>query len=319
MTTPRSGRHVDVVDSLGPRDAADAAGLLTAAEEADGYPSISERARLDVEQRSGAATRSLLLREDGAHGGALCGYGILERAQGRWLLEMAVHPARRQPDGGPERALLEAAQEAVAASGGATMTVWVRGGDASRPAWLPAREFEAVRQLLQLRAPLPVETARRSQDRPPSVRPFHPGRDEEAWLEVNRRAFSRHPEQGSWTLADLQRRERAPWFDPGGFLVHEVNHRIAGFCWTKVHRSPVMGEIYVIGVDPDFQGRGLGRALTVAGLDHLATRGVPEAMLYVEGSNVAALALYRSLGFTEHHRETAYQAQVAPAPGARPR
>ncbi len=318
MTTPRTGPRVDVVGSIGTVDADHVADLLAAAEEADGYPSISERARLDVGPQSDAA-RSLLLRGGSTDGPALAGYAVLEHGlehgRGHWTLEMAVHPARRHPDGTSEGALLGAALDAVAAGGGGRITVWVRGDGAGPPAWMAARGLEPARDLLQLRAPLPVEAGPRAQDRPLQLRPFHPGRDEEAWLEVNRRAFAHHPEQGAWTLADLERREQAPWFDPGGFLIHEVDHRIAGFCWTKVHRTPVVGEIYVIAVDPDFQGRGLGRALTVAGLDHLANRGVPEAMLYVEGANVAALTLYRSLGFAEHHRETAYEAEVAAGAG----
>lgn len=316
-----------MVASLSPADARAVEDLLAAAEEADGYPSVSEQARLRVGQEAEAKGRSLLVRADGsdpddAGRPPLAGYGVLESAHppaddqgpgeepGCWTLEMAVHPQHRDAAGSIDQALLDAAATEVAAAG-ARLAVWVRGGTDDNAAWLTARGFEPERRLLQLRAPLPVENGRRAQDRPLDLRPFHPGRDEEPWLAVNRRAFAGHPEQGSWTRADVERRERAPWFDPRGFLIHEIDHRIAAFCWTKVHRTPLVGEIYVIGVDPDFQGRGLGRALTMAGLDHLATRGVPEAMLYVEATNVAALALYRSLGFTEHHRETVY---VRPAP-----
>ena len=90
---------------------------------------------------------------------------------------------------------------------------------------------------------------------------------------------------------------------------------MAGFCWTKVHResTPVMGEIYVISVDPDFHGPGLGRALTVAGLRHLAGDGVPVGMLYVDGDNVVALRMYDSLGFTLHHTDRSYVGTVGAA------
>lgn len=156
-----------------------------------------------------------------------------------------------------------------------------------------------AREVLQLRRPLPVEQAA-----PLDVRPFRPDEDDAAFLTVNNRAFRWHPDQSDWTVDDLHRNEAEPWFDPAGFLLHERDGRLAGFCWTKVHPAtdddPALGEIYVIAADPDFTGIGLGRALTLAGLDHLASKGLRVGMLHVEGTNEAARGLYEKLGFTLH-------------------
>jgi mycothiol synthase len=161
-----------------------------------------------------------------------------------------------------------------------------------------------TRELLQLRRSLPLGDEDVVASRGLDVRPFRPGLDDERWLEVNNRAFGWHPDQGGWTLDDLHARMAEPWFDVDGFLVHETpGGELDGFCWTKVHAEtdPPMGEIYVIAVDPERAGKGLGRQLAVAGLDNLAARGLTLAMLYVEADNAPARALYDRLGFTTHH------------------
>jgi mycothiol synthase len=156
-----------------------------------------------------------------------------------------------------------------------------------------------VREVLQLRRPLPAPD-------PPDIdlRPFVAGTDDEAFLGVNNRAFAWHPDQGGWTSAQLAERMAEPWFDPAGFLLHERDGQLAGFCWTKVHPptavDPELGEIFVIAVDPAFHGQGLGRALTLAGLAHMARAGVGTGMLHVESTNVAARRLYDDLGFEQH-------------------
>jgi mycothiol synthase len=70
--------------------------------------------------------------------------------------------------------------------------------------------------------------------------------------------------------------------------------------------------VYVLAVDPDEQGRGLGRALTLVGLHHLAERlsgsPEPEVMLYTEADNTAAARTYRRLGFEVSGVDTAYAA-----------
>lgn len=149
------------------------------------------------------------------------------------------------------------------------------------------------------------------------VRPFRSGVDEQAWLAVNNAAFAEHGEQGGWDLATLRQREAEAWFDPDGFLLHERDGRLAGFCWVKLHHptqerhcapgEQIVGEIYVIAVHPDFHGLGLGRQLTVAGMNHMEAEGATSAMLYVDAANTAAVGVYRSLGFGTAHEEQSYR------------
>jgi mycothiol synthase len=159
-----------------------------------------------------------------------------------------------------------------------------------------------VRCVEQLRVALPLP----SEESLLATRPFVPGADDDAFLTVNNRAFAWHLDQSNWTVADLRKRIDESWFDPNGFLLHEVNGKLAGFCWTKIHPEtdcdPELGEIFVIAVDPEFHGQGLGRALTHSGLASLWSRSVQTGMLHVEHDNVAAQSLYRDLGFHLHNR-----------------
>lgn len=166
------------------------------------------------------------------------------------------------------------------------------------------------RDLFQLRVTLPLADAIAS-GAPVDTRSLRPGTDDEsAWINVNNRAFADHPDQGDFTLDRLHDRMAEPWFDAAGFRLHERGGRLAAFCWTKIHAdvTPTMGEIYVIGVDPDFQGLGLGRSMTVAGLSWLADHGQRIGMLYVDALNTPAVRLYESLGFTRHHTDRVYSA-----------
>lgn len=142
-----------------------------------------------------------------------------------------------------------------------------------------------------------------------TLRAFRPG-DEGPIVAVNARAFAHHPEQGAMDRADLDRRMSSDWFDPSGLFIAERSGDVVGFHWTKIFELPEMrpvGEVYVVGIDPDSQGGGLGKALTARGLRHLQDAGVAEVILYVEGDNLPALAVYRKLGFKDFKKDVLYR------------
>lgn len=166
-----------------------------------------------------------------------------------------------------------------------------------------------VRQLHEMRVDLPHPESASIR-----TRAFVPGRDDAAWLEVNNLAFASHAEQGGWTQELLDARLAEDWFDPEGFRLYDPDGQLLGFCWTKLHldADPVAGEIYVVAVHPDAHGRGLGRELTLAGLDAIASRGIELGLLYVDEHNDAAIRLYEQLGFTTHHVRTAFRGHLLP-------
>lgn len=209
-----------------------------------------------------------------------------------------------------ERDAVDTALDAYRADGGGSVTWWVDDADDTIRAAAADQGLTQSRELFEMRRPLP-HPERASV----TTRDFVPGIDDDAWLAVNNRAFAGHGEQDGWTNATLALRMAEPWFDPAGFRLYEADGELLGFCWTKVHtdQHPPIGEIYVIAIDPSAHGRGLGRELTLAGLDSLADRGIASASLYVDAANSAAIRLYRRLGFTSYRTRTAFSGRLAAA------
>lgn len=247
------------------------------------------------------------LRSDDGH---LQMYAQASVAGGSWVVGAVPDPAA--PVTGDMLAdVLRRVVSGVAALGGGRATWWVRGADESHHRAAAVSGLLPGRVLLQMRRSLPLDVHATVPHRG-----FRLGVDEEAWLRVNNRAFAGHDEQGGWDRDTLALRTAEPWFDPDGLRVLDdgLDHGIIAFCWTKVHpprgADPEMGEIYVIGVDPAAHGRGLGRQLTLAGLDHLSGRGIRVGMLYVDAANDTAVHLYTALGFVTEHREFAFTCDV---------
>lgn len=279
-----------------PVDVPEVLGLLDAAAAADGVQPLSEDARLRLQHRSPGG-HDLVVR---APDGALAGYARLDDGSA----ELVVHPRFRRRGFGA--ALLD---RVLDLAGAAPVDVWAHGDLPGSAELLGSRGFTRARVLLQMRMPLAGVDPDPRPELPPDVRvlAFRPGRDEDAWLRVNARAFDWHPEQGRMTRTDLELREAEPWFDSEGFLLAwrgdpDAGGQLLGSHWTKVHPAgdagpePV-GEVYVLGIDPDAQGMRLGRALTDLGLAHLRARGLGEVLLYVEEDNTAAVRLYEGRGF----------------------
>jgi mycothiol synthase len=220
-----------------------------------------------------------------------------------WLhdkaLDLVVAPGSR--GNGLGAALASAA---VPASG--ALTAWSHGNHPAAAALARDLGFDRVRDLWVMRRSLPDDL--RDVVVPDAgvvVRPFRVGVDEARFLAVNAAAFAHHPEQGGMTRADLDDRIAEPWFDPAGFFLAWRGEELLGFHWTKVHdEEPPFGEVYVVGIAPGAQGGGLGKRLTLIGLQHLAGLGLREVILYVEADNAPAIAVYQRLGFTHADADT---------------
>ncbi|MGO4591346.1 mycothiol synthase [Paenarthrobacter sp. 2TAF44] len=307
-----------VTGALDPELLKDFRTLAAAADESDGNPPLSEQTLVMLRGADAGdhSVFSLALYapdedSDPATGEDLAGIAVVVEAPGpsgtTGVLELAVHPSYRNQ--GVAGRLLEALEGKRGFDG---LSAWSHGNHegaaelATRFGYGPVRELWKMR-LMSSTSALPDVGLPNGV----SLRTFVPGQDEEAWLTANRAAFSHHPEQGSMTRADLEARKGEDWFDPAGFLL-AVNDEgeLLGYHWTKVHPRqgphPAIGEVYVVGVTPEAQGLGLGKALTVAGIRYLQDKDLHAVMLYVDADNKAAVSLYQKLGFVRWDTDVMY-------------
>jgi mycothiol synthase len=310
-TGPRG--EVRVTGPLPAGEAAAVLDLVQRAADEDGVSPLSEHVMMHLRYGGDQPARNLLLWQDGE----LAGYGHLDPTDpvDGPAGEMVVDPARRRHGLG-----VKLGQAMVAEAGEAGLRLWAHGELPAAARLAAAAGLQRTRALWQMRRSLQARIGKPQLAEGISIRSFRVGADEDSWVALNHRAFERHPEQGAWTRADLDMREREPWFDPDGFFLAERDDRLVGFHWTKIHGGhdgpaghghEAIGEVYVVGVDPAERGNGLGRSLTLVGLRYLRARGLSQVMLYVDESNSAAIGLYGSLGFTHWDTDVMY---TAPGP-----
>lgn len=215
------------------------------------------------------------------------------------VIELVVAPASRA--GGLGNALVEATKQLVTehAADGQEITAWTHGDHPAARGLAASVGLEPVRILYRMAIELDRESFGDSNvPESYSIRTFLPDEDDAAWLDLNATAFADHPEQGQLTQADLDARKGEDWFDPAGFfLAEDAAGTPVGFHWTKTPVGSAAGEVYAVGVHPSTQGTGLGKALTIHGMNYLAASGLEKIVLYVDDENRPAVNLYNSLGF----------------------
>ena len=258
--------------------------LVAAARDVDGVAPMSEQSLLAVRGRSGRGVEHLLAYADEE----LAGYLQLDDDSA----ELVVDPAHRRHRVGSE----------LLGEVPAGTRVWAHGDLPAAQAFAGANGLEVVRELFVLGRRFdeagPLDPVRLPDGL--VARAFRVRQDEDEWLRVNAAAFAHHAEQGRMTRADLDARIAEDWFDPAGLILvvpQTDPQTVAASHWTKRH-SATVGEVYVVAVDPAYQGKGLGRPVTLLGLEYLRDEGVEDVILYVDGDNPAALKVYRGLGFT---------------------
>jgi mycothiol synthase len=283
----------------------------------DNTPPIAEHILLHLRHGGDKADSHLLVEQENQ----VIGYAHLDQTDlvAGPSVELVVDPKFR--GAGVGRQLLSKAIEIC----GKELRLWVHGDQPAANALATSFDFEKIRTVLQMSRALTdiqqLPDLGKEVGKDIVIRSFLPGIDSDAWLSLNNKVFKEHPEQGGWQLADLNIRINEEWFDEQGFFLAEVNKKIIGSTWTKIHGShthqhegeieshahPAIGEIYITAVDQEYSGRGIGKVLTITALNHLKYQGLSSAMLYVDFDNKVALNLYESLGFTQSGMDILYR------------
>ncbi len=287
--------------------------LITAAQDFDNTPAIAEHVLLHLRHGGDKADSHLVIQKDNK----VIGYAHLDKTDqvAGPSVELVIDPKHRSSGIGSE--LLKAAIEVC----GNKIRLWSHGDLPQARKLAESNNFMKARTVIQMSKELtgvsPVKCDYQ-------IRSFLPDLDKKDWLILNNLAFTNHPEQGNWSESDLLIRLNEDWFDGKGFFVARDQIELIGFCWTKVHGGhshahvageehhdhAAIGEIYVTAVSGKYGGKGIGKALTITGLNYLKYQGLNRAILYVDEGNLAAFNLYKSLGFIESGKDIVYRYKV---------
>lgn len=223
-----------------------------------------------------------------------------EPAIGRVVLDCWVHPEHRRR--GLATKMLILAGGRGRELGAKTAQVHVPANDRMAKGVISRLGLELIRRHLELRldmAEIRVEDIGRAAF---GCRPLRRGEEDHlAWIQ--NRSFA-----GQWgynpnTAEEITYQMNIRKCSPGDVLLAFEGEGVTGFCWTGIvcgGRAAVderKGRIYMLGVDPNYSGKGVGRRVLLAGLAHLKSKGVGAVELTVDSENREAGRLYLSVGF----------------------
>jgi len=251
-----------------------------------------------------------LLVSDGTDNATLTkkNVGEIEQQTDTWLLELKILESNEERS----RRMLEAAAHTVSISGGGNIEYWIENASEKDDAIPVSAGYSPFRDLKILSRSIPAIPAEIE------TRGFTESDCEEI-IRINNSAFDWHPEQSGMTAKRLKEIQSEAWYIDEDFRIMEINNDLKGFCWMKVHGSSCnccpksklsKGEIFVIAVDPSYQGQGLGRQLALSGMEWLSQKKIREVFLYVESDNFPALKTYKSLGYEHLSTNRCYQRMI---------
>lgn len=135
------------------------------------------------------------------------------------------------------------------------------------------------------------------------LRPLAGEGEAKPYVATHRAAFGTETMTVPYRLAIMREAGYRPELD---LVAISPDGTLAAFCVCFINAESNArtgrkeGEIGIVGAHPTFPGRGLGRAMVLAGMRALKQQGMESATLGVAGTNPAAVHVYESAGFRVH-------------------
>ena len=249
------------------------------------------------------------------HGGSIIGYAavFLEAAIKRAILECMIHPLHRKK-GIATKLIRRAIRHAEEAE---SKVVQISVPEINLPARNLASRlgFKFIRHFCELK--LGLNNIRLAGFKPSGYIIRSLGRDEADKLtHIQNRAFA-----DSWgfnpnTPDEIAYRINLSCCSPENIMMAYLKNHPIGYCWTRIMlednpaAGSMKGEIHMLGVDPDYRKKGIGRNVLLAGLADLKSKGVTIVELTADGEEPAALGLYESVGFEVCSRTEWYEKKL---------
>ncbi|MGH2487066.1 MAG: GNAT family N-acetyltransferase [Ktedonobacterales bacterium] len=255
--------------------------------------------------------------------GSVLGWAILQWEF--WTLDHAVAPGEQRAEVA-RRILAWAIRRCgtLAAARGEPLRLFVDVREPGPPPALPLDEFGFIlfpgwRQFHLERAAglaLPDVTVPKGF----TVRPLAGVEELDAYVDLHRVAFDSENMTADWRARVVSSPQYTPDLD---LVAIAPDGTLAGFCicWLNTGARweigpETTGQVEPIGVSPEYQGSGLGRALMFEGVRRMAEHGAQRMFVEVDADNDAARGLYESAGFRVRETILKYVLEVPPARAA---
>ena len=224
----------------------------------------------------------------------------LEPGIGRALLDCQVHPRHRRK--GTARKLFTHAVRRARDSGVGVSQISIPETNAAARSLVTHLGFGYIRRFLELKLNIyntPIQDVNYG---PFLCRSLLPG-EEELLTKLQNTSFV-----GTWGFNPNTNEEIVYQLNRRGCsredvrLIFQADNPV-GYCWTMVNseanalRGEKKGKIHMLGVDPDYRNKNIGKLALLAGLSFLKHREIQSVELTVDGENLPARRLYDSQGF----------------------